>query len=487
MSFLDSIFGKKPTKKEIMAFNYYLFFYYIPKRLHDWANNKGTLQSALTFDSIVQKNSVWKSLVRKITVTDSTLKKCSDVTAYLIKAPSTEFMGEVAMAMFTVNPKILKYEYYTMEYSLGNFSICSADEKGNHYNIDSCANGEIFGAFVVRRALEHLVTPSAPKSNSKPAASNPSLASPSRTTPHKTENKPTVHTRESFLKVLEKIANSYYEQRKVVSLEDWMVTRKIGNEFKFYITQYPDAEFEDPNCEVTLMVDFMDHNGRMEVVNKFFPEKSKEAPKETSPDVPENIIGRYFSLDQIKQVPMGQVRLQPIDARLVMDPSSQQVVEVMAKTSPDIKKYLPNLNLSSADAIGKYFHQYYTKTEYGYEFGYSIKMGDDGYLGFIFIHTPAMNEKAINFPKWSIDFCLFEPFRGKGIMLQAISRVLFILKSEMNVREVYAYVNEDNSNCLRMLSRLPFDLQPETLTDPHTGHKAKLFCCPLHEINFQRR
>lgn len=480
MSFLDSLFGKKPTKKDIIAFNYYLFFDYIPKCLYKWQHNNGSLQSALTFDSLIQKNPVWKSLVKKITVNDSTLTKCTDITAYLVKAPSTEFMGEVAMAIFTVNPKIRKYEYYTMEYSLGDFAICSADEEGNHYNIDECKNGEIFGAFVVRQALKNLLPSETPKPETKPQ--------PSATKSQQSSPKPQVkHSAESFLKTLEKIADQYYKERGVVSIEDWMVTKKEGDSFKFYITQYPDAEFEDPNCEVTLMVDFMDHNGRMEVVNKFFPEQSKTAPKKTLPEVPENIIGRYFSLDQINQVPMGQVRLQPIDARLAMDPSSQQVVQVMAKTSPDIKKYLPNLNLSSTDAIGTYFRQYYTKTEYGYEFGYSIKMGDDGYLGFIFIHTPAMNEKAINFPKWSIDFCLFEPFRGKGIMLQALSRVLFILKSEMNVREVYAYVDEDNSNCLRMLSRLPFDLQPQTLTDPNTGHKAKLFCCPLHEINFQRR
>ncbi len=37
-----------------------------------------------------------------------------------------------------------------------------------------------------------------------------------------------------------------------------MVTTKEGDKFKFYITQYPDMEFEDPNCEITLMVDFMD-------------------------------------------------------------------------------------------------------------------------------------------------------------------------------------------------------------------------------------
>lgn len=215
--------------------------------------------------------------------------------------------------------------------------------------------------------------------------------------------------------------------------------------------------------------------------------QSTSAKAEGRISAPKNIIGKYFSLDQLRQIPMGQVRLQPLDGRLAMDPSSQQMVAVMAQTTPDIKKYLPNLDLSSAESIGRYFLNYCSKTELGYEFGYAIKTGDDGYLGFIFVHTPEMNEKAINFPKWSIDFCLFKPFQGQGIMTQTLSRVLYLLKSEMNVNEVYAYVDEDNENCLKMLSRLPFDLQPETLTDPNTGHKALLFCCPLHEINFQRR
>ena len=227
------------------------------------------------------------------------------------------------------------------------------------------------------------------------------------------------------------------------------------------------------------------HAAFSQQMNKTVQSTSAKAEERIS--APQNIIGKYFSLDQLRQIPMGQVRLQPLDGRLAMDPSSQNLVEVMAETTPDIKKYLPNLDLSTAKSIGRYFQNYCTKTKLGYEFGYAIKTGDDGYLGFIFVHTPGMNEMAINFPKWSIDFCLFKPFQGQGIMTQTLSRVLYLLKSEMDVNEVYAYVDEDNENCLKMLSRLPFDLQPETLTDPNTGHKALLFCCPLHEINFQRR
>lgn len=210
----------------------------------------------------------------------------------------------------------------------------------------------------------------------------------------------------------------------------------------------------------------------------------KPEPKTTAP---QNIIGKYYSLDQLRQVPMGQVRLQPIDGSLVVNTSAQTLISVMAEATPDIKKYLPNLDLSSAEAVAKYFSGFCMKTEMGYEFGYSIKTGDDGFLGFIFVHTPAQNEVAIKFPHWTIDFCMFSPFAGQGIMTQSIIRVLYILKSQMNVTDLFVYVDEDNTKCLNMLSRLPFDRRPETLTDPTTGHKAVLFCSPLSQINFQHR
>ena len=298
--------------------------------------------------------------------------------------------------------------------------------------------------------------------------------------------KPTVHTAESFLKVLEKIANDYYKERGVVSLEDWMVTRKDGDEFKFYITQYPDMEFEDPNCEVTLMVEFMDHNGRMGVVNKFFPKK-QAAPEPLKP-APKPANGKYFTIDQLRQIPMGGLRLQPIDAGIVFDEQQQSVVQVFASRSPRIKKYLPNLDLSSNEAIAKYFTTFCMKTEMGLEFGYSIKMvkhGDVGYMGFIFVHTPALNERAINFPHWTLDFCIFEGLEGRSFMRGSLIHVLKLLKEQMNVPDVFAIVDEDNERCLKLMEKLPFELRPEVLTDPTTGHHAKLFRCDLTAFTFK--
>lgn len=479
MGFLGSIFGKKPTEKEIAAYNYYLFFDYIPKRMHEWEHNQGTLQSALTYSSLAEKNKVWKSLINETEITDSTLKKCNDVTLYLIKSPSNKIMGEVAMAIIAVNPKIRKFEYYTMEYSLGGFAICTADKDSNHYYMEECNDGEQFGVYVIKTAMGSLVPAPKPKPKLMPQAASSAPF-------------PKQHTAESFLKTLEKIADQYYKEHSFVSLKDWMVTKKVGDTFKFYITQYPDAEFEDPNCEVTLMVDFMDHNGRMKVVNKFFPKKiesssttAKSAPSEIS-----NIIGKHYTLDNIRQIQMGSVRLQPIDFGLIFNDQALQVIQIFAEQSPRIKKFLPNLNLSSVDDMRKYFANICKKTELGYEFGYAIKMnsaGDNGVIGFIFVHTPSENQYAIGFPEWTIDFCLFEPLEGKGIMRTSILRVLNVLKYDNHVSDVYAIVDEHNSKCIKLLSHLPFDCQKDILVDHATGNRANLFKCDLTKINFQHR
>lgn len=481
MGFIDSLFGAKPKASDKKAYNFFLFFDFIPKKLHEWEEKKVSFDTVTDFSTLIQKNNVWKSLVKDTKVISSGIKQNPDITLYLIDAPSNEQPGEVVKAIIAINPKIRKFEYYTMEFSLGDFAICRADEAGNHYYMEPCKDGNQFGAFVIKTALQSLV---APKQQPSPQPKSPA---PKAATP----KTPTKHTAESFLKVLEKIAEQYYKERGVVSLEDWIVTQKTGDEFKFYITQNPDMEFEDPNCEVTLMVEFMDHNGRMEVVNKFFPKKSTASnTTKSSPTYPSAIADKYYSLDQLRQIQMGEIRLQPIDAGIIFNEEQQQVIQLFAEKSPRVKKYLPNLDLSSTEAIAKYFSIYCQKTEMGLEFGYAIKMnkyGDAGTIGFIFIHTPGLNQVAINFPQWTIDFCLFEPLEGKAIMRTSILRVLDTLKNSMGIKNVFAIVDEDNTKCLRLMSNLPFDLQPDTLTDPTNGKKAKLFMCPLHLINFQRR
>lgn len=483
MGFFDSLFGSKPKAFDIKAYNYHLFFDFIPKKLHEWEEKKISFDSVINFDSLVYNNKLWKSLVKDTKIISSDIKQNQDITLYLIDAPSNEQPGEVVKAIIAINKKLQKSDYYTMEYSFGNFAICSADESGNHYYIDECKDGNQFGAYVIKAALKTLVLP---KSQQEPQEK-----------PKKQEqNTPqakTKYTADSFLKVLDNLADQYYKKRGVVSLEDWIVTQKVGDEFKFYITQNPDMEFADPNCEVTLMVDFMNHNERMKVVEKFFTtvreqsdnkKPNSDIPK-IDPTYPSALADKYYSLDQLRQIPMGGLRLQPIDAGIVFDKQQQEIVSLFAQKSPRIKRFLPNLNLSSSEDVEKYFSVFCQKTEMQLEFGYSIKMnkhGDVGYMGFIFVHTPLFNNVAINFPQWTIDFCIFEPLEGKGFMRTPLRHIMLMLKNEMGVKNLFAIVDEDNIQCQNFMKSLPFRMQPETLTDPTTGKKANLFLCPLSQI-----
>lgn len=203
-----------------------------------------------------------------------------------------------------------------------------------------------------------------------------------------------------------------------------------------------------------------------------------------------NIIGKHYNLEQLRQIQMGSIRLQPIDAGIVFDEQQQNVVQILANASPKIKQYLPNLNLSSPEAVAHFFTRLCKKTELGYEFGYSIKQnnaGDAAYLGFIFIHTPSYNSKSLNFPHWTIDFCLFELYEGNGIMRNSLIRVLDFLKNVLGVSEVYAIVDEYNMQSIKLLQLLPFDCLKQKLSDPGTGNRANLFCCNLTNLNFQHR
>ena len=482
MGFLDSLFGPKPKATDIKAYNFFLFFEYIPKKLHDWEDNKIPFESVINFNSLIQKDKIWKSLIKDTKVISSGIKQNPDITLYLVDASSNQHPGEVVKAIIAINPKLHKSDYYTMEYSFGNYAICSADETSKHYYMDECKDGNQFGAYVIKAALESLVPP---KLQPKPE-------------PPKNASKPNriKHTAQSFLKVLEKIADQYYKELGVVSLEDWIVTQKVGDEFKFYLTQNPDMEFDDPNCEVTLMVNFLGHHGRMEVVDKLFPNHNLSNPTDNSSsdsneqktvtEYPTAMADTYYSLDQLRQIPMGGLRLQPIDAGIVFDRQQQEIVSLLAQKSPRIKRFLPNLDLSTADAVAKYFSVFCQKTELQLEFGYSIKInrhGDMGYMGFIFVHTPLLNKVSINFPQWTIDFCIFEPFEGRKFMRTPLRHVLLMLKNELKVKNLFAIVDEDNEHCLNFMKSLPFKRQPETLTDPTTGKKAFLFMCPLSQID----
>lgn len=200
-----------------------------------------------------------------------------------------------------------------------------------------------------------------------------------------------------------------------------------------------------------------------------------------------NIIGRYFNLSDLKVISMGtQLSMHPVDAGIIMD-GDLDLLLPMVQLSNRIAKFLPQMNLTSKESATQFFTLLCQKTEWGLEFAYTIR-ANNMILGMVFVNTPFFNKKAIGLEKWTLDFMLFEPFEGKGIMYQAIARMIFFMKNTLNAKEVLCIVDADNTRCLNLMRKLPFDeIDNSKFNDPNSIKKPRVFSCPISEINFQRR
>lgn len=78
-------------------------------------------------------------------------------------------------------------------------------------------------------------------------------------------------------------------------------------------------------------------------------------------------------------------------------------------------------------------------------------------IGMVFVNTPLYNKKAINKAIWTIDFFISEHFEHKGIVYNAVLRVLNEMKNAMGAKVVYALVDQDNHDCIRLIGNGLFD------------------------------
>lgn len=228
-------------------------------------------------------------------------------------------------------------------------------------------------------------------------------------------------------------------------------------------------------------------NWRKEAEKSKVKKSSDEVKQQRIKKNVQNIIGKYYNLEQLQSINMGGIILRPIDGELAMEEYHHTYLKTMMELSPNIQRFLPYLNWNTESDIKNFFLRYCNLCELGYQFGYSIQLAEGHVLGFIFIHTPDFNQNSINFPNWTIDFMILSPFEGKGYMTNIIARVLFTLKEKFGVKKLYAYTDKQNSRCLALLRRLPFDLENNSLTDPQTGKEALLYSINLSTINFQKR
>jgi RimJ/RimL family protein N-acetyltransferase len=200
----------------------------------------------------------------------------------------------------------------------------------------------------------------------------------------------------------------------------------------------------------------------------------------------EDIIDDYYSLESLKFIPCGNtgLNMRAVDAGFMEDEAFLASMQLFGNTER-IKKFLPNLDFSSKEAVQKWVFAISSKTEKGWEFAYAIRI-NSGVVGLIMVSTPAYNKAIIGFEEWTMDFFVIEPFEGKRIMKAMLPRFLQFLKNEIEVDSIYVIIDQDNSRCLNLIANFPFDeVDNSDFTNIQNVAKApRVFECPLWSIRF---
>ena len=212
--------------------------------------------------------------------------------------------------------------------------------------------------------------------------------------------------------------------------------------------------------------------------------KSQFPMMDSSPK--QNITERYYKLSQLKPIQCGsQFSLTPIDAGFLVEEDLEAIVK-LAKGSPRLQQFLPNMDLRSVESVSKFFMGLCIKTESFLGFGYAIRY-NNFIIGMIFVNTPLFNKNAIRLDKWTLDFFFFQPFEGNGLMHQFLLRFLHFLQQFFNLDEILCIVDQNNSRCLSLMNKLPFDeIDNSLFCTIGSSKKPRVFSVDLSTITFRK-
>lgn len=143
----------KPSKEDLMRFNYDLNFTVIPELVKDYNNNPSADVAELT--SIKSLDNVSKqvsALYRQIKTIESGINGHPGLSLILVEIPNSGMISEVEIGMLAVNRNLHHAVYFTMEYSLKNYMMCVTDENG-HGSIKEVRDREHFCFEVFKSAM----------------------------------------------------------------------------------------------------------------------------------------------------------------------------------------------------------------------------------------------------------------------------------------------------------------------------------------------
>lgn len=217
----------------------------------------------------------------------------------------------------------------------------------------------------------------------------------------------------------------------------------------------------------------------MGLLSKLFSRTQKK-------EEPTNVIGKYYTLEDLTPEFCGNsgIILSPLGGAQATNEQYPFILSTMWEGSQNIKKFLPSLDLSSAEKSEKYMLSTCTATELGIKFNYMITVNHIP-AGMFIITTPYLNNKTLGYNHWTMDFFLFEMFEGKGVMSIALPRMLLHLK-KMGIDNIHLIVDSNNKRCLNLIAKLPFDeIDSSNWHSTENGQKPKLFNFPLSDISFR--
>lgn len=198
-----------------------------------------------------------------------------------------------------------------------------------------------------------------------------------------------------------------------------------------------------------------------------------------------NILGQYYRLEDINPIesPRGFL-IRGIDATSVFESNDAEILSFIASTSKRIRRFLPQMDLSTKEAAEDFLISIIRRTEFGAGFAYSIRV-KGLIVGLILVNTPAKNVK---FSHWSLDFFIMEAMENKGIMYESLWLVLRMMKDVLSVPEVYIWVDPENAHCLSLIAKLPFDEVQHDKNGKYVysdkGKRYRLFYCDLRNTSF---
>ena len=200
--------------------------------------------------------------------------------------------------------------------------------------------------------------------------------------------------------------------------------------------------------------------------------------------------GKYYSIDDLGPIVCGKsgIYLEPIISDFTTKEEILKILPILFKTSTNVHKFLPTLDFSSVKSIEQFSRITMLRTFTGLQFTYGIyQMGI--IVGMIFVNTPAFNKSSMGLNEWTLDFFIFAPFEGQGLMRIALPRLMMFLQKNLGVETFYLLVDEENERCINLIQHFPI-YEVDNCGFMNIENQSKppiIFECPLSTIRFERK